>query len=411
MSSLKGPPYPRSHWVLLLLFAVAGFGALWLQGFGQGSTAVAAQGGGRPKSAVAGSGPILDLSGARPSSARLPSGKVALTFNGGPDPAWTPALLDVLRRHQVKATFFCAGARMTENPGLTRRILREGHEVGSNAYSYSGDLGAMPSWRRHLQLDLTQHALAGSAGVHTRLVRLPATTKPDTLYSERWRAAQEVGKRGNLLVLTDLDSRDTKKDTATAIAAAVTPAVGRGAVVTLPSTGGDRRAVARALDLLLTRLDQRGYDVTTVSGALQMPPANIPVSTSAKVSGGAVVFAQRSAQWFAQSLTVMFIVTGVFTTGRVLVLLFFARLHIFRLWRERRRKRRQAQALVRAQKPYERVTAPKPPPVSVIVPAYNEQAGIAATVRSLARPPLPAAIEVVVVDDGSTDDTAGSSSG
>jgi cellulose synthase/poly-beta-1,6-N-acetylglucosamine synthase-like glycosyltransferase/peptidoglycan/xylan/chitin deacetylase (PgdA/CDA1 family) len=394
---------------MLLLFAIAGFGALLLQGFSEGSKTVARPGK-KPPAAVVRGGPVLDLTGARPSSARVPPRTVALTFNGGPEPAWTPGLLDVLRRHHVKATFFVVGARAAENPDLTRRMIREGHELGSNAYSQAGDLGAMPPWRSSLELDLTQQALAGVAGVHTRLVRLPYVYRPAALYGERWRAAQEVGERGNLLVLADLDSRAATKPTAKAIASAVTPSDGRGAVVMLPSIGGDRRATTAALDLLLTRLSRQGYRVTTVSGALRMPTASIPTSTGARVTGKAVVVAQRGASWLTRALTILFGVAGAFTTGRVLLLLFFARLHLYRRWRERRRKQRRERTRLSRKRWTKRFrsrpTGLTTPSVSVIVPAYNEEAGIVATVLSLVNSRYAGTLEVIVVDDGSTDDTA-----
>ncbi len=404
MKSAQGRPRdPRNHWLMLLLFAIAGFCALSLQAFSEGTKAVEHPEDGRPPAAVARSGPVLDPSGPHPGSARVPARTVALTFDGGPDPHWTPGLLDVLRRHHVKATFFAVGARAAAHPGLTRRIVRDGHELGSNGYSQKGDLGAMPSWRGDLELDLTQQALAGVAGVHTRLVHLPYVSKPDELYGGRQHAVKEAGKRGNLLVFADLDGQAAAKPTAKAIADAVTPSNGQGAVVRLPSIGGDRRATTEAVDLLLTRLSRDGYRVTTVSDALRMPPATVPASASAQVTGKAVAFAQLGAGWLTHGLTILFGVAGIFTTARVLVLLFFARLHIFRLWRERRRKRRRERARVRVWFQPAGLTRPS---VSVIVPAYNEEAGIEATVRSLAASRYNGELEIIVVDDGSTDGTA-----
>jgi cellulose synthase/poly-beta-1,6-N-acetylglucosamine synthase-like glycosyltransferase/peptidoglycan/xylan/chitin deacetylase (PgdA/CDA1 family) len=401
MSVPRGRREPRNHWILLLLCAIAVFGALLLQGFSEGRKSVVAHGN-HPPSAVARAGPILDLAGARPVSSRIPARRVALTFSGGPDPAWAPGLLDVLQRHHARATFFTVGAQVAENPDLVRRMIREGDELGSYGYSHASDLGAMAPWRTNLELDLAQHALAGTAGVHTRLVRLPHVSRPDALYGGRWRAAEEVGERGNLLVLSDLDSRNAKSRSPAGIAAAVTPSDGRGAVVMLPGEGGDRRATLSAVDLLLTRLSREGYRVTTVSDALRIPPATVPVSTWEKVTGESVVLAQRWAQRLTQVLAILFGVAGVFTTGRVVVLLFFARLHIFRLWRDKRQKRRRAR--VRKKQRWWS-TSPEVPSVSVVVPAYNEEAGIAATVMSLVNTGYPGDLEVIVVDDGSTDST------
>ncbi len=63
-------------------------------------------------------------------------GKIALTFDDGPDPEWTPQILDILKAKHVKATFFIIGANAEANPGLIQRILAEGHELGNHTYTH-----------------------------------------------------------------------------------------------------------------------------------------------------------------------------------------------------------------------------------------------------------------------------------
>ena len=62
--------------------------------------------------------------------------KLALTFDDGPDPEWTPQILDILKAKHVQATFFVIGANMEAHPGLVQRILAEGHEVGNHTYTH-----------------------------------------------------------------------------------------------------------------------------------------------------------------------------------------------------------------------------------------------------------------------------------
>ena len=413
MTAPNGAREPRNHWILLLLIAIAAFGALALQGFGAGSKAEAPPGEPPPR-AVAQGGPVLDTAGERPVTARAPRRTVALTFAGGPDPAWTPALLDVLREHGAKATFFAVGARAAEHPDLTRWMVGEGHELGSNGYSYAADLGAMSPSRAELQLDLTQHVLAGTVGTHTRLVRPPGARRPDGLRGERWSAAREIGRRGNLVVLSDLDGADAQNPSPAGIAAAVTPRRGRGAVVSLPGSGGDRAATIEATDRLLTFLDRRGYRVTTVSKALRIESAAVPASSWDRTMGRAVALAQRGATRFTLVLTVLLSIAGVLTTGRVLLLLTLARVHIFQLWRTRNRRERARRERARWKRDSRRGRRPPrrhPPPavapgVSVIVPVHNEEAGVEATVLSLANTTYEGPLEIIVVDDGSTDRTA-----
>ena len=108
---------------------------------------------------------------------------VALTFDDGPDPRWTPAVLDVLRRHGVHATFFVVGARVLEHPDLTRRVVDEGHEIGNHTFSHV-EVGAISGWELGLQLSLTQTAVAGATGVRPVLFRPPYASTPDTVSVE-----------------------------------------------------------------------------------------------------------------------------------------------------------------------------------------------------------------------------------
>jgi cellulose synthase/poly-beta-1,6-N-acetylglucosamine synthase-like glycosyltransferase/peptidoglycan/xylan/chitin deacetylase (PgdA/CDA1 family) len=388
---------PRGHWILLSLCGLALAGGLLLQGYahgavGESSRHAAASGGAAPAS-VAHGGPVLNLSGNGPQSARMPRRTIALTFDDGPDPRWTPQVLDVLKRHGAHATFFTVGARVADHPGLVRRTLAEGNEVGSHTYTHI-DLTRSGTTRTRFELDLTQRALAGAAGVHTRLMRMPYSSTPSGLSAPEYRAAQEAGRQGYLVVLTDRDSEDWRRPGVEKIVQAATPRNGAGAVVMMHDAGGDRGQTVQALDLLLTRLSSRGYHFTTLGAAMRLPPADVRASTTARLAGTALIDGQRTAGWLARTLATVFGVAAVLTALRLIALLIFARVHVRRIRRDHRRLAKPWLAAGSA-----------PPPVSVIVPAYNEQAGLEATVRSLVHTDHPAPIEIIIVDDGSTDDT------
>ena len=102
-----------------------------------------------PSRSVAPAGPLLDLSGPDVRSARPPAKTVALTFDDGPDPQWTPKILDLLRRRHVPATFFVVGARVLDHPALLRAEVAGGNEIGSHTF-VNGDLGDW--WHRNLEL-------------------------------------------------------------------------------------------------------------------------------------------------------------------------------------------------------------------------------------------------------------------
>jgi peptidoglycan/xylan/chitin deacetylase (PgdA/CDA1 family) len=100
------------------------------------------------------------------------SAKVALTFDDGPDPDWTVPILEVLRRHRVKATFFVCGASVERWPDLLRRIVDEGHAVGGHGYTHR----PLPTLERAeivRELDDTHDLIERVCDVQVRMMRPP----------------------------------------------------------------------------------------------------------------------------------------------------------------------------------------------------------------------------------------------
>ncbi|GGL28847.1 bifunctional polysaccharide deacetylase/glycosyltransferase family 2 protein [Planomonospora parontospora] len=432
---------PRGHWFLVVAVMVLTAGALVLDAYVAGAPGKAPEETyapphppGAPSTGlgrVRRGGPVLNLTGPEPASVRLPARTLALTFEDGPDPRWTPRLLDVLAEHGAKATFFAVGARIAENPALTRRIIAEGHEIGNHSYVHP-DPAAVPGWRLRLELSLTQKALAGAAGVYTRLARPPYSSAPAALTDAQLRAMRVMAGEGYLLALTDLDAAGREgegtagRDAAdrdgaetadlgavdrggagTAgrdgretgrIVRAATPRAGRGAIVTMRGSGDDGGRTAEAVDRLLTRLAARGYRATTLTSALGMPPAHVAAGQTDRFVGTGLILAQRGATGFTAAMSWIMVAAGALTLLRLVLFLGLARTHA------RRARGGPARGGRTGARRVPQWTAP--PGVTVIVPAYNEEAGIAATVRSLVDTGYRGALEVIVVDDGSSDGTA-----
>ncbi|MGX7676562.1 bifunctional polysaccharide deacetylase/glycosyltransferase family 2 protein [Plantactinospora sp. DSM 117369] len=395
---------PRAHWLLLVLGLVVLLAALSFNGY----VAIAGGGSGRATPDLAPApdeltraGPVLRLDGPTPVSRSMPAGTIALTFDDGPDPRWTPEILDVLRRHRAHATFFVVGARVNEHPELVRRILAEGHELGSHTFTHP-DVAALPDWRRELELQLTRSAVAGATGRSPILFRPPYSSGPGSLTARDARALRAAARAGHVAVLADRDTVDWRRPGVDRIVAAAEgrpagqtgpqrrPADGRGAVVLLHDGGGDRSQTVAALDRLIPELTARGYRFSTVSEGLGTPRSDVAASTGDRLRGTALRYAQTGAGWLATAMSWLLAVALVLGLARLVVQVVCAEVH-----------RRRIRARYRA-RPAGRFYAP----VTVIVPAYNEAANIGATVWSLVNSDYPA-IEVIVVDDGSTDDTAG----
>ncbi|MFD5490466.1 MULTISPECIES: bifunctional polysaccharide deacetylase/glycosyltransferase family 2 protein [Streptomyces] len=378
----------RTHWLLLTTLVLTLSAALLLEGYTQHLFDERPDGAPRRQAAatsvpaaIASGGPVIE--GAAGRTATPAPRMIALTFDDGPDPVWTPKILDVLRRNGVRATFFTVGTRVAENPDLARRIVAEGHQIGLHGFTHT-DLGTASAWRRSLELRETRLVIAGATGVTTPLLRPPYSATNKALGDADWSAVVQAGQEGYLTVLTTLDSQDWRRPGAEAIAAAATPAGSTGQIVLLHDAGGDRSQTVTALEQLVPRLKASGWTFATVGDAVALPTAVRSAGTADRWQGMALIAALRTSGWILDVLSWLLWAAGAISLLRAIAVFVAARRHV----RMRRR-------------PW---GAPVTEPVSVIVPAYNESAGIEAAVRSLLASDHP--VEVIVVDDGSTDGTA-----
>ncbi|HEY7272450.1 MAG TPA: bifunctional polysaccharide deacetylase/glycosyltransferase family 2 protein [Actinoplanes sp.] len=330
----------------------------------------------------------------------MPARTVALTFDDGPDPRWTPRILDVLAKYHVPATFFVIGTQVARNPEVTRRIVHEGHELGVHTFTHP-DVAALPGWRRRAEYAQTEMAIAHTTGVGTRLLRLPYSAGVDSIDDQNWTLVQEASRLGYLNIFTDIDSEDWTRPGVGAIVRDATPRGDKGGIVLLHDAGGDRTETIAALDRLVPALRARGYRFTTVSGAMPdmtgtaLPGApvaeHLPNPAAVARSdwrAASIVWGVRTADGLVTVFWSVLIAVGALTLLRTVFLCAYAISHA-------RRRRRPGWSW----------GEPVTEPVSVIVPAWNEREGIVGTVRSLVASTHE--VEVVVVDDASTDGTAG----
>lgn len=137
-------------------------------------------------------------------------GELALTFDDGPNPAWTPRLLDILAAHDLRATFFLVGRYAQAEPALVRRIVEAGHRIGNHSWCHP-NLALTASSRVREELDHTSRTLEEIAGAPIRLFRPPfGARRPEVL-----RIARSLGM---VPVLWNAMTTDWKEPSAEKIA-------------------------------------------------------------------------------------------------------------------------------------------------------------------------------------------------
>lgn len=179
--------------------------------------------------------------------------KVALTFDDGPWPRQTDAILKILEAEGVPATFFVIGKQVKAHPEIVRRAVGAGHAIGNHTYHHV-DLTSEDAEHRSSEIAGTSRAITSAAGVMPRWLRPPGGFIDAATY-------RETAAQGLRVVLWTVDPQDWRAGkTAAEIEAEVVRAVTPGAVILLHDGGGDRRQTIAALPGIIRKLRAKGYE-------------------------------------------------------------------------------------------------------------------------------------------------------
>lgn len=315
--------------------------------------------------------------------------KVALTFDDGPDPTWTPKILKILKEKNAPAAFFVLGSQVQQYPDLLESIASEGHEIGNHTYTHQ-NLTVAPDEQIDLELNATTRLIEAVTGHSTAYFRPPYNSDGTPSQPGEMRALRVARDLGYLTVTQSIDPDDWERPGADAIVDRVKNQRPNGSVILLHDAGGDRSQTVAALPRIIDYLRARGDTLVPLSEIINlprdtvMPPlseANQPLAARYVYKGFAVIRFLENSAW-----TLLVVVT-LLALLRVIFLGTCAFLH-----------RRSERACPESE--------PKTfPPLSILLAAYNEERVIASTIRHLLDSDYPAPIEIVVVDDGSKDQT------
>jgi len=198
----------------------------------------------------------------------LDDNKVALTFDDGPDPRFTPQVLNVLNRYQASATFFLMGARAAEHTDIVRRIHAEGHAIGNHTY-WHPNLTQEAFGRTGWEVNVTENTIQQILGFRPRLFRPP--------YGALNRQIVELlGMMGNAVILWNVDSQDWRQLGSDVISNIVLGNTMPGSIILMHDGGDwtmDLSGTINALDVIIPRLQQEGMEFVTVPELINVSEA------------------------------------------------------------------------------------------------------------------------------------------
>lgn len=190
---------------------------------------------------------------------------IALTFDDGPNPKYTPQILDILKENNAKATFFVIGSRAQKYPALVQREVQEGHELANHTQTHPIKTLSTDDLQR--EVTEAQQAIFEASGVAPHVFR-----PPGGLYNEAVvKASKEAGCQVVMWTWSQ-DTRDWSQPGAKKIADNVLSNARNGDIVLLHDHGKDRSQTVEALKQIVPELKQQGYRFVTVSELLKMNP-------------------------------------------------------------------------------------------------------------------------------------------
>ncbi|TDG37233.1 glycosyltransferase [Pedobacter changchengzhani] len=317
--------------------------------------------------------------------------KIALTFDDGPDPVYTPQIIDILKKEKVPGCFFVVGIMAEKNMELLRQEYDDGYEIGNHTF-FHPDMSAVGPNRVKFELNATRRLIECVTGHSTILFRAPFNADAEPQNESEILPVAQSRKENYINIGEFIDPEDWEPGkTADQIYNEVVKQQDNGNILLLHDAGGNREATVAALPRIIKLFRDKGYTFTTVGDLMGKKRIEVMPLANSDANGGFI----GSGDYFFISFFYYanIVLNIIFTIAIVLAILrtlFIAYLAI----RQKKRSERNAYKLV--QNPNDKV--------SIIIPAYNEEVTVIQTINSLLKTTYPN-FELIFVDDGSKDKT------
>ncbi|MBO9586095.1 MAG: glycosyltransferase [Flavobacterium sp.] len=316
--------------------------------------------------------------------------QVILTFDDGPDPTYTPQILDILKREKVPAVFFVIGIQAENNIPLLQRIYSEGHEIGNHTFTHPNIALVSPE-RAAAEMETTRLLIEAVTGRSTVLFRAPYNADAEPTTEAELRPIALSKAQNYYTVGESIDPNDWEKGvsadsiyTRTIKEYEANPDKG---IILLHDAGGNRQATVDALPRIIKYFKDKNIQFTTVSHLLGKPKDQImPKAKGQFISVDNLIF--DFGYWFGHFISATFWVAIFLGFLRIALMAIMA---FVKRWHDHKH-------------PPVYKTSEGNPKVSIIVPAYNEEINAVKTIENLLGQDY-SDFDIVFVDDGSKDKT------
>ncbi len=316
--------------------------------------------------------------------------KIIFTFDDGPDPEWTPQVLDILEKEKIPASFFVVGMQVEKNIPILKRIQRDGFEIGNHTFTHS-NLATMSLSRAEVEMKLTRLLIESITGRSTILFRAPynADSEPQTF--EELEPIARSSNENYITIGESIDPMDWQEGVLSdsIIARVIRQVEERNAsIILFHDAGGNRSATIEALPTLIKYFRNKGYRFTSLADLMGKTYADVMPAIPHSRSGWVTrfnYFLALTLYWSGYFIFALFIIGIILSIARLIFMLTLASIQ------KMREKNMPLQTGFEGR-------------VSILVPAYNESVNIIRTVESLLKQDHKN-FEVIVIDDGSTDET------
>ncbi|MFC4263226.1 glycosyltransferase [Ferruginibacter yonginensis] len=317
-----------------------------------------------------------------------PKHKIILTFDDGPDPRYTPAILSILEKEKVPATFFVVGINAENNIPLLQRIYKDGFEIGNHTFTH-GNIAKMSINRAALEMKSTRLLIEAVTGRSTILFRAPynADSEPQTFEEIEPIARSKTENYITIGESIDPNDWDDTHVNADSIFNRIVRIAneGRSNIILLHDAGGNtRQATVDALPRIIEYFKTKGCEFTTVANLMGKTKDDVMPIVKRDFKLQLHFYFTIALYWVSHFIFALFIVGIILSISRTIVMAALAYLQL-------KKQRFIPDSTLQ-------------PGVSIIVPAYNEEINAIRTVESLLQQNYPN-LQIVFVDDGSKDST------